>query len=184
MFRLVTRALSALAFGVLALFALLWQWAVANPVLAWVLIPTALGVCWLVGREMRKQKAAIHDARMREEHVPSMSPLEYEQFAARLLERAGWKVSHCGRAGDQGCDVVAELRGFKAVVQCKLYRVRVGNNAVQQIAGARRHYNAQIMVVVAPSGFTRSAEQLAASNGVNLMHHSQLHALESAARIP
>lgn len=135
-------------------------------------------------KEQRAAAAAVGE-RMRDEHVPDMSPREYEQFAARLLEQAGWRVLHCGQAGDQGCDVLAELRGFKAVVQCKLYRTqRCGNAAVQQVVGARRHYGAQVMAVVAPSGFTRSAVALAATNGVHLMHHTALPGLASAARIP
>ena len=104
--------------------------------------------------------------------------------AARQLERAGWKVLHCGKNGDQGCDVLAELRGFRAVVQCKLYRKRCGDEAVQQVAGARRHYNAHVMAVVCPADFTAAAQQLAASNGVHLLHHSALATLEGAARSP
>ena len=42
----------------------------------------------------------------------------------------------------------------------------------------------QIAVVVAPCGFTASAQELAASNGVHLLHHSALSTLERAARIP
>jgi HJR/Mrr/RecB family endonuclease len=117
--------------------------------------------------------------------VPSMSPIEYERFVGRLLQRAGWTVKQCGRAGDQGCDVVAELRGLRAVVQCKLYRgKRCGNAAVQQIVAARRHYGAHLMVVVCPAGFTPAAQALAASNGVHLMDHAGLVGLERAARIP
>lgn len=110
-----------------------------------------------------------------------MSPTEYERFVARLLEQAGWSVKHVGRTGDQGCDVLAELRGFKAVVQVK--KCRAGNSAVQEVVAARQHYGAQILVVVA-LGFTPAARQLAASNGVHLMFHGELGGLERAARIP
>ena len=163
---------------------MLWQWAYANPLLAAILIPGGLCVVFTLAREHNAKRAALLDAIGRDSHVPSMSPAEYEQYTARQLEQAGWNVTHCGRQGDQGCDVIAELRGFKAVIQCKLYRKRCGNSAVQEIVGARRHYGAQIMAVVCPAGFTESAQQLAASNGVHLLHHSQLHSLEAKARIP
>jgi len=173
-----------LAMVVLAIVALVWQWADQHPLLALFVIPSTLYGLYRLGKHEQAKRQAILDARLRDEHVPSMSPLEYEQFVARQLERAGWTVKHCGRQGDQGADVVADLRGFRAVVQVKLYRKRCGNDAVQQISAARRHYDAQIMVVVCPAGFTPSAVALASSNGVHLMDHSALASLATAARIP
>ena len=170
-----------LAMVFLAVVALVWQWASENPRLALVVIPSAVAALYFLGRHERRKQQAILDARLLDEHVPSMSPTEYEQFTARQLERAGWTVRHIGRTGDQGCDVLAELRGFRAVVQCKL--ARAGNSAVQEVVGARRHYDAQVMAVVALS-FTEAARSLAASNGVHLLHHSALSTLERAARIP
>jgi HJR/Mrr/RecB family endonuclease len=184
MYGLVTRALGTLFMVLLAAVALLWQWASENPWLAAFAIPSVLVAAYALGRMELDRRQAITDARLRDEHVPSMSPREYEQFTARQLERAGWKVLHVGKTGDQGCDVLAELRGFKAVLQCKLYRKRAGNDAVQQAVAARRHYSAQIVAVVAPAGFTRSAVELAESNGVHLLHHTALAGLERAARIP
>ncbi len=184
MYRALSKALSSLLLVFAALLALLWHAIATYPVWAAVIGLPTIGFVALVGHEMRRQARAAHDARMRDEHVPSMSPLEYEQFSARLLGRAGWRVKHCGRSGDQGADLFADLRGFRAVVQCKLYRGRVGNSAVQEAAAARRHYNAQIMVVVAPNGFTKSAYALAASNGVHLLHHSELVRLAQLSRIP
>jgi restriction system protein len=109
-----------------------------------------------------------------------MSPLEYEQFVARQLKAAGWSVEHTGRTGDQGCDVLAELRGIRAVVQ--VTKARAGNGKVQEVIGARHHYGAQIMVVVA-LGFTPAARQLAHSNGVHLMFHGELGKLACAAKV-
>ena len=180
-FSLIFWALALLIGGVVAAVSAAFD---AAPVLTAIGGALALALVVQTVREVRKQKAAAVAERLRDEHVPSMSPTEYEQFAARQLERAGWAVKHCGRTGDQGADVIAELRGFKAVCQVKLYRSRCGNQAVQEAVGARKHYGAQIMVVVAPSGFTRSAVELAASNGVHLLHHTALVGLERAARIP
>lgn len=136
-----------------------------------------------VRKDMKRQRSEA-DSRLRDEHVPDMSPLEYEQFIARQLEQAGWTVTHCGRPGDQGCDVLAELKGFRAVIQAKLYRKPCGNRGVQEVIATRRHYQAQIMAVVCPAGFTPAAKELAASNGVHLLHHNELRSLEKAARIP
>lgn len=153
-----------------------WQFALLAPLLVWALLH--------VQQHERERRWALLDARLRDQHVPSMSPHEYEQFTARQLERAGWTVRHVGRQGDQGADVVAELKGFRLVVQCKLYRKRCGNSAVQEITAARRHYGAQVMAVVCPAGFTPSAQALAHSNGVHLLHHTGIPSLERLARIP
>jgi HJR/Mrr/RecB family endonuclease len=170
-----------LAMVFLAVVALIWQWASEHPLMALFVIPSTVVALALIGRHERLKQQAILDARMKDEHVPSMSPIEFERFVARQLEKAGWKVVHCGRPGDQGCDVLAELRGFKAVVQCKL--CRAGNGAVQEVVGARMFYGAQVMAVVA-LGFTEAARSLASSNGVHLLHYSELGRLERNARIP
>lgn len=115
--------------------------------------------------------------------VRLLSPIEYEQHCAAVLQNAGWQVKSTPRQ-DQGVDVIAELRGTRAVIQCKKYSRRAGNSAVQQIVAGRRHYGGTVAAVVAPSGYTRSACELAASNGVHLLHHSQLAGLEKIARIP
>jgi restriction system protein len=178
-FRLVTQALGTIGLVLLAVLALVWQWAAEHP--GWALV-IGSALIWLSvygARLQRAQRLALQN----DAHVPSMSPLEYEQFVARELERAGWKVKHIGTQGDQGCDVLAYRAGFRLVVQCKLYRARVGNAAVQEIVGARRHYRAHLMAVVAPAGFTPSAQALARSNGVHLLHHAQIAGLAKAARV-
>jgi HJR/Mrr/RecB family endonuclease len=116
--------------------------------------------------------------------VAAMSPVEYEQHCAEVLRRAGWRVQHVGRCGDQGVDVIAELRGIRAAVQCKRYAGRAGNDAVQQVVAGKRHYRAQLAVVVAPFGYTRAAQQLANANAALLMSHANLARLEQVARVP
>lgn len=181
---LIIRATLAVVAGLALLASGLWHAATTWPAMFWlVMVPVFTYGAWSELRAWRIKQDAL-DARLRDEHVPSMSPIEYEQFTARQLERAGWKVLHCGKPGDQGCDVLAELRGFRAVVQVKKYNNRAGNDAVQQATGARGFYKAHVMVVVAPNGFTRGAQDLAAGCGVHLLHHNELHTLERAARIP
>jgi len=136
-----------------------------------------LAVLAWIGRKHRPARVFALDVR-------AMSPVEYEQFCAEALRRAGWSVRHVGGLGDQGVDVIAELRGIRAAVQCKRYSGRAGNDAVQQVVAGKRHYGAQIAVVVAPFGYTRAAEQLAHSNAALLMSHSDLASLERVARVP
>lgn len=165
----------------LAVVALIWQWASQHPIAALVSIPSVVLGLWWLGKRERQRRLEVLDARLRDEYVPAMSPAQYEQFVGRRLEQAGWKVKPTGGVGDQGCDVLAEMRGFRCVIQCK--RARAGNSAVQEVVAARHHYDAQVMAVVA-MGFTEAARCLAASNGVHLLHHRELATLEKAARIP
>jgi hypothetical protein len=64
------------------------------------------------------------------------------------------------------------------VLQCKLYSKPVGNNAVQEIAAGRVHRQAHFGAVVTDNTFTPSARELAASNGVHLLHYTDLTRLE------
>ena len=104
----------------------------------------------------------------------SMSPLEYEHYCSRLLNGAGWNTSVTQASGDQGADIIATKDTKRVVIQCKQYGTPVGNFAVQEIAAARSHYKANVAVVVSTAGYTSSAKQLAATNDVHLLHHSDL----------
>ncbi len=105
---------------------------------------------------------------------PGMTPTDYEHFCADRLKLSGWTPMVTQAAGDQGADIVATRAGRTLVVQCKHHAKPVGNKAVQEVAAAMRHYSAEAGVVVATNGFTRAAEQLAATNGITLLGHDDL----------
>ena len=105
---------------------------------------------------------------------PAMTPTDYEHFCAERLKLSGWTPTVTQASGDQGADIVASRAGRTIVVQCKHYAKPVGNKAVQEVTAAMRHYSAEAGIVVATNGFTRAAEQLAASNGVSLLGHDDL----------
>ncbi|GBQ32177.1 putative endonuclease [Gluconacetobacter azotocaptans DSM 13594] len=105
---------------------------------------------------------------------PRMDPIDYERHCAFLLQQAGWDARVTQASGDQGADVIAERRGQKIVVQCKLYGQPVGNKAVQEAFAAKEHQRAHVALVASNAEFTPSARQLASTTGVILMHHSQL----------
>lgn len=108
----------------------------------------------------------------------NMSPYEYEHYVANLLKSYGWDSYVTKSSGDQGIDVIASKNGIRIVAQCKLYSQPVGNKAVQEIASGKIFEKADIAVVVTNNSFTKSAEQLATSTGVKLLHHSQLQELD------
>lgn len=97
-------------------------------------------------------------------------PLAFEAHVAHAFEEAGWEARTTRRSGDQGADVVAERGETRVVVQCKRHAQPVGNGAVQEAVAARHFYRADAALVVATSGFTKSARQLADSTDVDLVH--------------
>lgn len=114
-----------------------------------------------------------------QEFDDDMDPSDFEIFCARQLEIAGWKARVTMRSRDQGVDVVAEKARKKIVLQCKLYSSPVGNKAVQEISAGRSHEKANYAAVVSNSRYTSSAEKLANTNGVLLLHFSELRNIDS-----
>jgi restriction system protein len=100
--------------------------------------------------------------------------LEFELFCADELRRARWRVTTTGASRDQGADLIAERDHERLVIQCKLLNRPVGNHAVQEVVAARVHHAGNRAMVVSNQRFTTSAAELAATNGVELRHWSEL----------
>ena len=99
---------------------------------------------------------------------------EYEECISNYLKANGYKCTLTPESGDQGVDVIVHLENVDIAIQCKMYSMPVGNEAVQEVAAGAVHYNCGVACVVSNSSFTASAVSLAASNNVRLLHHSQL----------
>jgi len=101
-------------------------------------------------------------------------PILFEKSVAKNFTLFGWEAKETKRTGDQGADVIAEKDDNKIIVQCKLYSRPIGNKAVQEVVAARNYYKGNLALVVSNSSYTKSAQQLAASNDVVLLHYSNL----------
>lgn len=102
--------------------------------------------------------------------IDSLDGLEFEEFLYYSIKSLGIKVERTQKSRDYGADLVILLKNHKLVIQTKLYyNHNVGNSAVQEIAGARKYYNADTGVVITNSYFTKSACALAESNNIRLM---------------
>ena len=108
------------------------------------------------------------------EYRPDMTGIEYEELCGIILKDAGWEVQFTRATGDQGVDILAKKGDIIAAVQCKRFSKPVGNKAVQEVIAGRSYYNANKAVVVAPNGFTPSAQDLAAASDVILTDHNLL----------
>jgi restriction system protein len=140
-------------------------------------------LAWLAGRwwmRAREQRLEAVAQTLRTADVSGLSPLDYEEYCAVLLRDAGWQA-RTTPLQDQGVDVIATLRGMTVAIQCKMYALPVGNKAVQEVVAGRLHYGAHLGVVVSTAPYTRSAQVLASSTRVLLLHHDQLPMLEKLA---
>jgi restriction system protein len=109
---------------------------------------------------------------------PDMDPIEYEQMVADSLTDLGWDTRLTKVSGDQGIDVIAEMRGKRVVIQCKRYASSIGNSAVQEAFAGKSFEHADYAAVVTNAEYTRSARQLADTAHVILLHHDELSRLE------
>ncbi len=101
-------------------------------------------------------------------------PIDFEVWCVDKLIDNGWVAYKTPNTGDQGADVIAEKDGVRIAVQCKCYSVPVGNKSVQEVAASLLFYGADYGAVVTTSSYTKSAKALAQSNGVKLLHHTDL----------
>ncbi|MGD0023688.1 MAG: restriction endonuclease [Xanthobacteraceae bacterium] len=124
-------------------------------------------------------QAAAKDRPASQTFADNMKPAEFETYCAEELRRAGWDARVTMQSRDQGVDVIAEKNRIRVVLQCKLYASPVGNKAVQEAAAGKAHEQADFGIVVTNNRYTSAAEQLAATNGVLLLHYRDLQNLES-----
>jgi len=108
---------------------------------------------------------------------------EYEHHIASIISKylPDANVQVTKASGDQGADIIVEIDRSKIVVQTKLYTSAVGNDAVQQAYAAKRYYTATAAVVVTNATFTRSANELAESLQVVLLHEDDVGPMFSRA---
>jgi hypothetical protein len=99
---------------------------------------------------------------------PPGSGQAFEAETEDRLKALGWNTTPTAVKGDWGADVIARIGGETLVVQCKDWGSPVGLSAVQEIAFARTHYQAQIAAVVSRNGYTRAAKGAAKTTGVYL----------------
>jgi len=107
-------------------------------------------------------------------YTEDMDPFDYEHFCAKIFQENGWDAKATQGSSDQGVDVIATKNNVTLVGQCKRFSKPVGNSAIQEVVAGMKYYGATKGVVIAPNGFTKSAEKLAKANEIELVHHSEI----------
>ena len=122
---------------------------------------------------MRRDRV-FHGATLRS--IDAMDGTQFEEFLAVLFMHLGYRVEHVGMSHDFGADLVLTSSRQRIVVQAKRYSGNVGISAVQEALGAVQYYRGTRGMVVASSGFTESARELATRSGVELWDRQRLAA--------
>ena len=116
------------------------------------------------------------------EGAKEVSGYQFEDDLSQLFAKLGFSVQRTPLSGDQGADLIVEKKGSRTVVQAKRYSGKVTNKAVQEIFAAKTFYNADRAIVVTNSVFTKSAIELAISNGVELWDGGKLEEIRSVVK--
>ena len=118
--------------------------------------------------QIRKYSEKVIDFDNMEGHL-------FERFCAEVLGLNGFKnVTVTQGSGDQGIDIIAYKDNAKYGIQCKCYSADIGNKAVQEVFAGKTYYHCHLGVVLTNRYFTKSAIQLANSNGVVLWNREML----------
>lgn len=146
------------------------------------MIPLILGAAALAGaviygaheseKARREEERRILASGINE--IDNMSGKDFEKFLSLLFRNVGYQVSLTPDSQDYGADLILYKDTIKIVVQAKRYKKPVSVKAVQEIASAVKHYNADKARVITNNRFTENAYNLARSNSVELWDRNKL----------
>jgi restriction system protein len=119
-----------------------------------------------------KQRKRLSDSGILE--VDAMTGKEFEIFLDVHFRNCGYIVNLTQDSQDYGADLILYKDGLKIVVQAKRSKNPVGIKAVQEVAGAVRHYKGNKARVITNNRFTENAYNLAKSNDVELWDRKKL----------
>lgn len=113
------------------------------------------------------EKKRFSKAKMAE--IDEMSGLEFERYIVYLLLNSGYqKAVDTGDGPDQGVDVKAIKDQVRYGIQCKRWKKKVGNRAIQEIHTGKDYHRLDQAVVVTNSYFTAPAKEMAKKLNVEL----------------
>lgn len=124
---------------------------------------------WCIHRTIKRHVTSV-PLRM----IDKMTGSEFEHYLAKLYTAKGFKVTHCGKSGDFGCDLVLKRGRKSTAVQAKRWNSHVSIGAVQQVFAAAAFYGTDDCLVITNNYFTPAARRLADVIGVKLVDREGL----------
>jgi restriction system protein len=109
------------------------------------------------------------------EKLLELTPTEFEEAIGDLFKSRGYKVTHRGKSGDHGVDLIVKSKKIgKWVVQCKQRKGLVGEPILRDVYGAMHHEKAQGAAVVTTGRFSRPAIAWAEDKPIDLYDGERL----------
>lgn len=105
------------------------------------------------------------------------TPTDFEGFCADLYRALGWKAETTQAVNDGGLDIrMTNPEGVSYIAECKCFDPshHVGRPVIQKLHGANAIEQAQGMMVITTSTFTKGAMDYAAEVGVDLVDGPRL----------
>jgi len=131
-----------------------------------------------IASQIEKSCLKIEDNNSKKNNQRYKKGIKFENHCMEILKQNGWEVKETPSTGDQGVDLIASIDGLRICIQCKDHEKAIGNKAVQEISAGKLFWKGTHAILVSKSGFTKSAQQLAKSNKVELINEYQLKDLE------
>ncbi|MDQ1144025.1 restriction system protein [Bacillus sp. SORGH_AS 510] len=126
---------------------------------------------WLKEQEREKKEKLKYSFT----EIDKMTGIQFEHFVQNLLEKSGYTdVQTTKVSGDEGVDLTARKNGKKIAIQCKRYKAKITNKAIQEVFSGKFVYKCDEAYVITNSYFTENAIQLAKNHKVNLIDRDGL----------
>jgi HJR/Mrr/RecB family endonuclease len=114
--------------------------------------------------------------------VVNLDPYSFECLIACIYDKLGFDAKWCGKSGDGGADVVAFKSNAAVLIQVKHTKgkIFVGTPAIQQVRGAKTHYESKLRIplkLVAATNFKfseRAVQRTREGEPVELLEFSHL----------
>lgn len=149
------------------------------------LVPACYVVSW-IHREQKqsrtKRRAKFRRRLANRQALSDLTPREFEQAVARILQLNGYKVQLTPERADYGADIIVQKQGRSYVVEVKQYprTAKIGRPALQRLQGAMLHYRTHGMIFITLGYFTLQSIEYAKQAGIQLIDGDEL--MEMAAR--
>ena len=114
--------------------------------------------------------------------IDRLNPNLFEASIATLYKKQGFEVCLTPHSNNKGVDVVVLKNGENYLIQIKMTKSLVGNEAIQEICTAKNYYENKFnehfnLLILTNNDYTSSAKILAKTNNIQLFNRKHLENL-------
>ena len=133
---------------------------------------TAVVYNWWLGKRQEAEERIMVESLA---DLHSMSPEDFEAFAAQAFRNQGFRVWDIQFTADHGVDLqIITTEGTSAVAQVKRYKGHVGEPTVRDLYGTMMHAGADHAFLVNTGGFSEPARAWVAGKPITLIDGRRL----------